>query len=294
MNWMGKRWWFFGFSGILLVVSLIDILLGGLKPGLEFTGGSRWLITSAASLEDVRTVFESVDEQLEAVEIENVTPQANNQYEVELNFIGETEKQAVQEQLASREFSFTEVSFQTVGPALSQELILKTGIAIGLGVLVILSYVWYQFHDWRFGVAAIVAMLHDTLFLLGTFAWLGYFWEVRIDILFVTAILTTLSFSVHDTIVVFDRIRELQKTTRRADDPQFLANTAVTQTLVRSVNNSLTILIMLAALLLLGGESLRWFSAALFAGTLTGTYSSPFIAVPLWYELSRRRSRSKI
>lgn len=289
MNWIGKRWLFFGFSLLLLITSVVGLALGGLKPGLEFTGGSRWLVQSTASLEDVRAAVEAADEQLEQVEVAGVTGQGSNRFEIELNFIGETEKLALQEALANQEVALTEVSFQTVGPALSQELLFKTGVAIALGLLVILSYVWYQFSDWRFGVAAILAMLHDTLILLGTFAWLGYFLGVTVDILFVTAVLTALSFSVHDTIVVFDRIRELQKTTRKSDDPVFLANTAITQTLVRSVNNSLTIMIMLAALLLLGGESLRWFAAALFAGTLIGTYASPFVAVPLWYELKRRR-----
>lgn len=289
MNWMLRRWWFFGFSTILLIASVIGIALGGLQPGLEFTGGSRWVVQSSVPLEQAREAVQKADEQLEQIEVAHITNQRNNQYEIELNFIGETEKQALLEAIAGQGVTLSEVSFQTVGPALSQELLLKTGIAIVLGIIVILSYVWYQFHDWRFGVAAIAAMLHDTLILLGTFAWLGYFFGVTVDILFVTAVLTTLSFSVHDTIVVFDRIRELSKTTRKSDDPGFLTNAAITQTLVRSVNNSLTIVIMLSALLLLGGESLRWFAAALLAGTLTGTYSSPFIAVPLWYELKRKR-----
>lgn len=289
MNWMQRRWWFFAFSGLLIVASIVGLAMGGLKPGLEFTGGSNWLVQSPNSLEEVRTAAEQADATVEMVEIDNVVSQGSNQFAFELNFIGENEKLALQEELGKNGVVVTEVSFQTVGPALSQELLLKTGVAIVLGIIVILSYVWYQFRDWRFGVAAIVAMLHDTLILLGTFAWLGYFFGVTVDILFVTAVLTTLSFSVHDTIVVFDRIRELQKTTRRSDETDFLANAAITQTLVRSVNNSLTILIMLASLLLLGGESLRWFAAALLAGTLTGTYSSPFIAVPLWYELKRKR-----
>jgi preprotein translocase subunit SecF len=289
MNWVLRRWWFFLFSSALLIASLTGLAFGGLRPGLEFTGGSRWIVQSTASVEQVRSALEQADEQLEQIKVASITNQRANNYEIELNFVGETEKQALVSAVAEQGITLSEISFQTVGPALSQELLFKTGVAIALGVIVILSYVWYQFHDWRFGVAAIVAMLHDTIILLGTFAWLGYFLGVTVDILFVTAVLTTLSFSVHDTIVVFDRIRELSKTTRKTDDPGFLANAAITQTLVRSVNNSLTIVIMLSALLLLGGESLRWFAAALLAGTLTGTYSSPFIAVPLWFELKRKR-----
>lgn len=131
-------------------------------------------------------------------------------------------------------------------------------------------------------------MLHDTTILVGAFAWFGWFFGVRVDVLFVTAVLTTLSFSVHDTIVVFDQVRELQRKKRIIDVAE-RANLALSQTLTRSINNSMTILFMLAALILLGGESLHWFSTALFIGTLTGTYSSTFTALPLYVDLAKKK-----
>ena len=123
-------------------------------------------------------------------------------------------------------------------------------------------------------------MLHDTIILIGSFSIFGKFFGVEIDTLFVTAVLTTLSFSVHYTIVVFDRIRESLKQSPNSR-PVDVVNKAVTQTLSRSINNSMTIIFMLTALSLLGGVSIKWFSVALLIGTITGTYSSTFVAVPL-------------
>ena len=137
-------------------------------------------------------------------------------------------------------------------------------------------------------------MLHDSLVLLGIFSLLGHFFGIEVDLLFVTATLTVLSFSVHDTIVVYDRIRELQK--RHSNESVYeLANQAVSETMIRSLNNSLTIIFMLLALFLLGGVSTRFFALALLIGTVSGSYSSPFTAVPLlviWDDLRKSRGRT--
>jgi len=122
-------------------------------------------------------------------------------------------------------------------------------------------------------------MFHDSFILIGSYSILGHFFGAEVDFLFVTALLTTLSFSVHDTIVVFDRIREIGKGDREATPD--VANRALTETMVRSLNNSFTIIFMLMALLLLGGTTIKWFAVALLVGTILGTYSSPFVAVPL-------------
>lgn len=156
---------------------------------------------------------------------------------------------------------------------------------------VILSYVAYRFKHFAYGAVAIVAMLHDSLVLLGVFSLLGHFFDIKVDTLFVTAVLTTLSFSVHDTIVVFGRIREILHKTNL--DFESAVNQAVGETIVRSLNNSLTIIFMLIALLVLGGESLRLFVFALLIGTISGTYSSTFNAAPLlvfWSNLSKNRN----
>lgn len=185
----------------------------------------------------------------------------------------------------------TELRFDTVGPTLGEELIRKTILGIVLASSFILLYVWKQFKEPMFGVCAILAMFHDSLVLLGIFSLLGHFVGVEIDTLFVTAVLTILSFSVHDTVVVYDRIRESQK--RFPSVPfEDLADKAVTETLSRSVNNSMTIIFMLIALYLLGGSTTKWFVFALLIGTVSGTYSSTFTAAPLlvvWEQLGKRK-----
>jgi preprotein translocase subunit SecF len=158
----------------------------------------------------------------------------------------------------------------------------------------ILLWVALQFKSLKFGASAIIAMFHDSFILIGTFSLLGHFMQVEVDFLFITALLTTLSFSVHDTIVVYDRIRESQKV--HAGDLKDLANRAISETMVRSLNNSFTIIFMLVALVLLGGTTIKWFAVALFIGTILGTYSSPFVAVPLlvtWDEIIKKIRRRK-
>ena len=171
----------------------------------------------------------------------------------------------------------------------------KTLAALFLVAATITIYVWRQFDELKYGVCAILAMFHDSIILLGAFSILGYFYGIQVDVLFVTALLTTLSFSVHDTIVVYDRIRELKRK-RRGVNYTDLVNMSVVETLSRSINNSITIILMLFSLALLGGNSIRWFAVALLIGAITGTYSSTFTAAPLlllWDEIKLRRKKSK-
>ena len=174
----------------------------------------------------------------------------------------------------------TAQGYEYVGPSIGGETIKKTVISIILAVTVLLVYISFTFKKLKFGVCAILAMLHDSLILLGSFSLLGHFFAVQVDLLFVTAVLTTLSFSVHDTIVVFDRIRELSSKSSSQTSSQVI-NQAVSDTLIRSLNNSLTIIFMLVSLFLMGAESTKHFILALLIGTIIGTYSSTFTAAPL-------------
>src|SRR3989338_2903736 len=146
----------------------------------------------------------------------------------------------------------------------------------------------FSFKGVNFALSAILALLHDFLVVVGTYSLLSYFFKAEVDTLFVTALLTTMSFSVHDTIVVFDKIREYKKTEGRGNVEEY-ANRALTETFVRSINNSMTIVFMLLALILLGGSTIRFFIVALLIGTITGTYSSPFIATPILVWLEKRK-----
>lgn len=291
MNWLRWRGISYAISLILILSGVTAMLMGGLQPALEFSGGSELTITSPADNSAFESAIRQADEAQEAVIIENLSFDNSNAF-LQLNEISsETKAAFLQAVMNNLQQPVTEVSFHSVGPAVSRDLITKTAYAIVLGVLCILLYLWWQFKNWRYGLAGVLGMMHDSLILLGAFAWFGLWFDVKIDLLFVTALLTTLSTSVHDTIVIFDRIRDLQKQTRRGDQLAWLANTAITQTLPRSLNNSLTIIFMLVVLLLLGGDTLRWFTAALLIGIITGTYSSTFLAAPIYFDLQKRIKR---
>ena len=183
---------------------------------------------------------------------------------------------------------------RTVGPLIGSELIRSSAILIVIGELFILGYLWIRF-GFRYGTAAIVALLHDVLLVVGTFAILGYFFFLEFDALFVTALLTIIGFSVHDTIVVFDRIRENR--VRHSGEPfGAIVNHSILQTIGRSIITSLTVVITLGALLLLGPPTIRTFTLALLLGVVSGTYSSIFNAsqiISLWQEVEDRlRHRS--
>jgi preprotein translocase subunit SecF len=179
----------------------------------------------------------------------------------------------------------------TVGPVVSADLINQAFVLILVGALGILLWITFRFHDVKFGATALVALLHDVIVVVGTFAVLGTLFHVEIDALFVTAMLTVIGFSVHDTIVVFDRIRENKA--RHAGEPfAAIVNHSVLQTFGRSINTSLTVVFTLLALFLFGGASVRVFVLALLLGIISGTYSSIFNASPLlvvWQNWEDRR-----
>jgi preprotein translocase subunit SecF len=185
----------------------------------------------------------------------------------------------------------------TIGPVVSSDLINQAFLLILVGTLGILLWITFRFHDVKFGVTAIVALLHDVLVIVGLFAILGTFFGIEIDALFVTAMLTVIGFSVHDTIVVFDRIRE-NKARHAGESFDRIVNHSILQTLGRSISTSFTVAITLLALLLFGGAAIRTFVLALLVGIISGTYSSIFNAAPLlvvWQEWEdRRKARQAI
>ena len=178
--------------------------------------------------------------------------------------------------------------FESVWPAVGKDTINKTVIAALLGILAILGYISFAFKGFNFALSAIIALIHDLLILVSVYSVVSYFFKAEIDTLFVTAVLTTMSFSVHDTIVIFDKIREYVKLEGRKNI-EFNANKALTETMVRSLNNSMTIVFMLLSLILLGGSTIKFFIVALFIGTITGTYSSPFVATPILVWLEKKK-----
>jgi preprotein translocase subunit SecF len=281
MNFMKWRWLYFLISLVVIVPGIVSLLVFGLKPAIDFTGGSLLEVQFTEVAQDQELSETALKEELsELYEIDSVQQAGENQLIFKGKEIDNQQKNKVIGVLTDKYGAVVENRFEAVGPALGKELLVKTLIGVGLAAGLIMLYVWLQFSELKYGVSAILAMLHDTLILLGVFSLLGYFYGIEVDVLFVTAVLTTLSFSVHDTIVVYDRIRELRRKHPRLKYVS-LIDTAVTETLARSINNSVTIIIMLSALAFLGGESIRWFSIALLVGAITGTYSSTFTAAPL-------------
>ncbi|HLE49372.1 MAG TPA: protein translocase subunit SecF [Patescibacteria group bacterium] len=281
MNWLKYKNINLTLSGFLIIISIISLLKWGLKIGVDFTGGSviEYKIEENFSHEEV--VTHAKDKGFDIVSVQNA---GNKVYLFKLPPISEDQKSQLTGILNDDlKLKATEQKFESVGPAIGVELIKKTVYAMIIATVIILFWIAYQFKNLRFGLSATIATIHDSTILLGSFSILGKFFGAEVDFLFVTAMLTILSFSVHDTIVVFDRIRELKK--RSSGDETDIINTALSQTMVRSLNNSFTILFMLFALVLLGGISVRWFAIALFIGTILGTYSSPFIAVPFYVVL---------
>ena len=279
INFIRFKKFYFAFSGAMVLISLFSLIMWGVRPSIDFTGGS--LISAKfAESKDVGELKNSMQE-VEGIEVNTIQPQAEaGEYVIRLKAIEDQKKNELVSKL-NEKYGSVEVSrFETVGPVLGAELLFKTFIAVIIASSFIMFYVARQFKDRAYGLAAILAMFHDTFVLFGFFSLFGYFLGIEVDTLFVTAVLTTLSFSVHDTIVVFDRIRE-QLAGHPNRDLNTLVNTAVTETLSRSLNNSMTIVFMLTSLVLLGGETIRWFAVALLIGTVLGTYSSPFLAVPL-------------
>jgi len=273
MNWMKHLSLYFIISALVIVPGIYSLVRYGLKPSIEFTGGSRLTLVSVKSSPD--TVLQSFKDYSPQLEISDSTSLSIKSKE-----ISQENTQKIIDGLKKENPDIKLTDFETIGPALGQETIKKTANALIIATVLLLSYISFAFKQLKYGICAILAMFHDTAVLLGIFSILGHFWGVEIDLLFVTAVLTILSFSVHDTIVVYDRIRELSHKIKNVDYVT-LVNQAVTETMARSLNNSLTIIFMLLAMFLMGGETTKYFSLALLIGTVTGTYSSTFTAAPL-------------
>src|SRR3989338_7235069 len=250
-----KIW--FVVSGILMVVSIVFIALGGLKLGIDFTGGSKLSIRF-----DSRPEVTVLSAALETIEIGGVQvqPSGDNLVILKTPHLDNEQKNKILEKLRTDFGTVEEQSFESVGPTIGQELRSKAILAIIVVLIAIIAYISWAFRkvssgpvsSWIYGLGAIIALFHDILIVTGLFAFLGFMFNVEIDSLFVTALLTILGFSIHDTIVVYDRIRENIKEHSSEDFPA-VVNISINQTMVRSLGTSMTALIVLLALYLFGG-----------------------------------------
>jgi preprotein translocase subunit SecF len=287
MRFIHLRWLYFSFSLILIVISLISLAFWGFSPSIDFAGGNLWEISFSEST----TKQQVVDALGQTDKLLSVQQLDENDYLIKSAHNASDLKLEWERALSNSVGQFVQLRYESLGPSLGKELLTKAITGVFIATFSILLYINLRFKSFKFGVCAILAMFHDSLILLGAFSLLGHFFAIEVDSLFVTAFLTILSFSVHDTVVVYDRIRELSKTHSKALVTD-VADMAIEETLVRSINNSMTIIFVLSSLFLLGGESTRWFGLALLIGTVLGTYSSTFTAVPLlvvWEKLASKK-----
>ena len=278
---MRYKWFYFTLSFLVLIPGVFSLIKYGLRLSIDFTGGTL-LEIQAKNHPDFTQIASS-----QGLDLSSVQPSATDTYFLRLKPITSEQNEKFKSAIAQSSGEVVEKRFETVGPVVGRELAQKALLALIVASLAIVAYIAWSFRhipapysSWKFGVSAVVALLHDALVVLGVFSILGHFYHVEIDALFVTAVLTVIGFSVHDTIVVFDRIRENLPKMAGKSFPE-IVDFSLAETLVRSLNTSVTVLLTLLALLLFGGESIRWFIVALLVGITSGTYSSIFNAAPL-------------
>lgn len=300
MNIVRNKNWFFLLSAIVIIPGIISLFLFGLRFAIDFTGGSELEFRimnqeSRVKVEEIRKTIES-----KKIKVHKVAVVSQDTFKVQTDPIEQNKKNEVVGELG-KFGKVTEKSFETVGPTIGQETKTNAIKAVIIASIAITLYIAFAFRkvsnpvsSWKYGVCAIAALLHDVLIVVGIFSILGRVLSVEVDSLFITALLTVMGFSVHDTIVVFDRIREnLRKTFSLKFEE--VVNNSLLETLNRSLNTSLTVLIVLFALFLFGGETIRWFVVALLVGIISGTYSSIFNASQLlvaWYEWDKNRRKT--
>jgi len=292
-------------STILIIPGLISLFVWGLRVGIDFAGGRLVGIKVASSKKQIGT--DEIRNIVSKVEVENLAVQSSGKNQFMLRYKKPNSAKIKDNELAdeivktvqAKVGETTKVRFENVGPTVSQELTKKAIIAVVIASLLLIFYIAWAFRgvtnsqasSWKMGTFAIIALIHDLLFVIGAFSILGHFFPIfEVDALFITALLTILGYSVNDTIVVFDRIRENIR--RMPGKPlEEITNAAINQTLARSLNTSVTLFFVLLALFLLGGQSINSFIIALLIGTVTGTYSSIFVASPLLVTFQPRKVR---
>jgi len=287
-----EKWkiWFV-ISAILLIPGMVALSTWGLNKGIDFSGGTllemQFINNDKVEVQSIKDVLESNN--VKGVQVSMVS---NNAFLARSHEIDNQKLQEIKDVFKAKIGETKTLRYETVGPSISRDLTKNALISLILASIMIVIYIAWAFRSvpkplssWKFGMAAVIALVHDLLTVIGIFAILGHYKGVEVDTLFITALLTILGFSVHDTIVVFDRIRENLKTT--SGDLMHIANKSITETFSRSINTSATVLFTLIALLLFGGSSIFWFVFALALGITIGTYSSIFIAsvvVVLWHK----------
>lgn len=300
MDLMKYKKAFLIFSVVVLIPGIVSLFVWGLKLSIDFSGGStlNFKMTEEINTEELNTVVSEA-----SVEVEQILKGQENEYTVRAKPIETEQIENIKAKVSEKFNGAALLSFETVGPLIGRETTANAVKSLTWATIGILIYIAYAFRNipkpyssFRFGIAAILAMLHDAFIVLGIFSILGHFYGTEIDSLFITAMLTIIGFSVHDTIVVFDRLRENLSKLPNTMSFHEVVNYSVVETLNRSLATSFTVIMTLTSLFLLGGESIKTFVLAMLIGIISGTYSSIFTASPilvLWEEYIAKRAKYK-
>lgn len=286
INIIGKTKYAYFFSGTLTLLSILSIFVWGFKKDIDFTGGTRMAVKFANELPSK----DDVSATLADLNLSSLTLQNSENNTIVIRYASEDDKlnDSVWSAVIAKYPDATESSVDFINSTVSGELKSKSYSAIALAIFVIMAYIAWAFRkvsrpveSWKYGAGAAIALAHDILITAGVFSLLGHFYGVEIGIPFIAALLTILGFSVHDTIVVYDRTRE--NLLRGSSKTPFaeVVNKSLNETLVRSINTSMTVIITLLAIYLFGGATIKYFALALLVGVTFGTYSSIFVASAL-------------
>ena len=294
MDFVGKRLWFFVFSLIVILVGVVFLIISpGLKPGIDFTGGStlRLSFENDVTQSQIRTKLTELGH--DGAIVQKSTSGEESDYFIRVGELQLPEKKSLlsslQESLSPD--GINELSFDLVSPIVASETVLNALYAVLAAVIGIFLYIWWAFRNMpsplKYGFAAVIALAHDSFIVIGMFSMLGYLFDIEVNAMFLIALLTVVGYSVNDTIVVFDRVREniILYPARSLRDN---ANSAIAESLGRSLNTSLTLLFTLLALMVFGGDTIKEFLWVLLIGVIVGTYSSLAIAAPALFSWENR------
>jgi preprotein translocase subunit SecF len=302
MNIIKNRYLYFAISLLVIIPGMLALIFWKLPLGIDFTGGSLLEVQFASgqppSVEEVTALYSEFSTPEMDIAAPIIQPLGTDSLSIRSREMNDALKGQIVAAMKDRfggEQDVVVLNFTQVSASVGQEVTRAASIAVALAAIAILIYIWIAFrkvnHPFRYGTAAVVAMLHDVLVVIGVEAILGHFLGWQVDSLFLTALLTVIGFSVHDTIVVFDRIRENSNVYRRVEY-ETVVNHSIVQTLDRSINTQLTVMITLLALALFGGTSIRHFVVILLVGVFSGTYSSIFNAAPILVVWENREWRT--
>ena len=278
---MGKKQWFFLGSAIVIIIMVISLAAFKLQPGIDFTGGTSMTLNFTPQVE-----HDELRQELTALGYsEAIIQKIEDNFLIRIKEISVEEKEALISGLETGlDTEIGILNHDTISPVIATETARNAGIAVAIAAVAMLIYIAWAFRrmpsPFRWGTCAIIALIHDVLIVLGVFAILGQVANVEVNALFITAILTIVGYSINNSVVVFDRVRE-NKTKGISPDFAVTVNSSLIETLARCLNTSLTTLLVILALLLFGGTTIHYFVLALFIGVLVGTYTSIFIAGPL-------------